>query len=214
MPSPWLDIPLADYEGHMSLPGVGQAEMLAAAFGDLLAEHKPHSVTVVGCAGGNGFDRISPGITRRVVGVDINPAYIAAASARYAPLIPGLELYVADIEQPGLSVDPVDLVYAALVFEYVEPEAAFRTLKSLCKPDGILAAVLQLPSPSVAAVSPSPFASVQALGSAMRMVPPALLDAAAVEAGFVPLSSRHLVSPSQKKFLVRVFQQSGCGARH
>ena len=29
MSNPWLSIPLEDYEGHMSLPAVGQAQMLA-----------------------------------------------------------------------------------------------------------------------------------------------------------------------------------------
>jgi hypothetical protein len=27
--NPWLEIPLSDYEGHMELPQIGQAEMLA-----------------------------------------------------------------------------------------------------------------------------------------------------------------------------------------
>jgi len=27
--SPWLEIPLADYEGHMALPEIAQARMLA-----------------------------------------------------------------------------------------------------------------------------------------------------------------------------------------
>jgi ubiquinone/menaquinone biosynthesis C-methylase UbiE len=208
MRSPWLDIPLADYEGHMSLPAIAQAEMLAAQFADLLTEYTPPAVAVVGCAGGNGFDRISPKATGRVVAVDINPTYIAELSRRYASVIPNLELYVADIQQPGLSFEPVDLIYAALVFEYVELEPTFRTLQSICKPNGILAVVLQLPSQSVAAVSPSPFASLQVLGPAMRLVPPVTLHAQAAQAGFVLLSSRHLALPSRKEFLVQVLQLS------
>jgi len=205
MHSPWLDIPLADYEGHMSLPTIAQAELLAAEFDSLLREYNPSSVAVIGCAGGNGFDRISPKTTSRVVGIDINSTYIAEASTRYASLIPNLELYVADIQQPGLSLEPVDLIYAALVFEYIELEATFHTLKSICKPNGILAVVLQLPSQSVASVSPSPFASLQALGPVMHLVPPATLHAQAAQAGFVLLSSRHLALPSHKEFLVQVF---------
>jgi hypothetical protein len=27
MSNPWLHIPLVDYEGHMSLPAIGQAQM-------------------------------------------------------------------------------------------------------------------------------------------------------------------------------------------
>ena len=36
MRSAWLDIALADYEGHMAEPGIGQAEMLATQFGEFL----------------------------------------------------------------------------------------------------------------------------------------------------------------------------------
>ncbi len=74
MRSPWLDIPLADYEGHMALPGVGQAEMLATLFAQLLATWTPVSAAVIGCAGGNGFDRVRVEITKRLVGIDIKSA--------------------------------------------------------------------------------------------------------------------------------------------
>jgi len=189
----------------MSLPTIAQAELLAAEFHSLLREYKPSSVAVIGCAGGNGFDRISTKTTRRVVGIDINPTYIAETSIRYASRIPNLELHVADIQQSGLSVEPVDLIYAALVFEYVELETSLRTLKSICMPNGVLAVVLQLPSQSVASVSPSPFASLQALDPVLHLVPPATLHAQAAQAGFVPLSSHHRASPSHKEFLVQVF---------
>ena len=94
----------------MSLPTIAQAELLAAEFDSLLKEYNPSSVAVIGCAGGNGFDRISQKTTSRVVGIDINSTYIAEASTRYASLIPNLELYVADIQQPGLSFEPVDFI--------------------------------------------------------------------------------------------------------
>ncbi|WP_049853198.1 hypothetical protein [Pantoea sp. RIT-PI-b] len=83
MSNPWLSIPLADYEGHMALPDVGQADMLSGELETLLAEYSPKSVAIAGCAGGNGFDKvINAGVTR-LVGVDINPEYIADARALY-----------------------------------------------------------------------------------------------------------------------------------
>ena len=56
----WLTIPLSDYEGHMWMPSIGQADMLSSQFASLLAEFSPASVAVIGSAGGNGFDRVSP----------------------------------------------------------------------------------------------------------------------------------------------------------
>jgi hypothetical protein len=75
--NPWLAIPLADYEAHMALPEVGQAELLAEVLARAVREQAPRSVAIFGCAGGNGFDRV-PSDTR-LVGVDVNPRYVAAA---------------------------------------------------------------------------------------------------------------------------------------
>lgn len=206
MHSPWLSISLADYEGHMSYPAVHQAKMLAEQFGKLLAEFSPPSVAVIGCAGGNGFDRICPAITGRVVGVDINPHYVQALSSRYCERISGLELHLLDIQEEPLAFRPVDLIYAALLFEYVELAKTIRNLKSVCRPNGILATVLQLSSESLGTVSPSPFKSLQVLSSALHLVPRAALDSRASEVGFALLSSRHVALPFGKEFAVKVFR--------
>jgi len=92
MPNPWRDLPLQDYEGHVSFASVGQAQMLARTLGLLVEQHAPRSAAIIGCAGGNGMDRIGPGQLERLVAVDINHAYVEAV---------------------GLF-EPVDLIYAAL----------------------------------------------------------------------------------------------------
>jgi len=38
MRNPWLDIALADYEGHMALPNVGQAQILSDVFARALSK--------------------------------------------------------------------------------------------------------------------------------------------------------------------------------
>ncbi len=106
MKNPWLEIPLADYEGHMALPEVAQATLLADVFEKALRKHAPASVSILGCAGGNGFDRIDPQVTTRVVGIDINPAYIAIARDRFQRRLLGLELIVADLQQ-GLDLSNI-----------------------------------------------------------------------------------------------------------
>jgi SAM-dependent methyltransferase len=206
MRSPWLDIPLADYEGHMSLPAIGQADMLAAEFAALLAKWSPASAAVIGCAGGNGFDRVNAGVTRRVVGIDINPQYIQELAYRYAAIIPGLELFVRDIQEPVDRIEPVDLIYVALVLEYVEPLPVLRNLRAICRPHGILATVLQLPSAPAASISDSPFASLQGLAPAMRLVSPDVLTATAIDAGFVPVALRRIALASGKEFVAQVFR--------
>ena len=203
--SPWLDIPLADYEGHMSDPGIGQSRMLADQFAHLLEAHRPDSVAILGCAGGNGLDRLRADVTRRVVCIDINPQYIERLAARYAAVIPGIEVHVRDVEQPLGGIAPVDLIYIPLVFEYVDPGTGLRNLRAICRPGGILAAMLQLPCDHAAAVSESPFTSMRGLAAAMRLVAPAELAAAAAAAGFLPRSEGRVHLPSGKAFSIRVF---------
>lgn len=207
MNNPWLEIPLSDYESHMSLPTIAQAEILAAQFSDALHQFSPESVAVIGCAGGNGFDRI-PSAAKRVVGVDINPSYIASASSRYLGRIPGLKLHVADIQSGPLPFAPVDLIYAALVFEYVSLPAALGNLSRVCRPGGRLVSVLQQPSAHVHAVSPSPYQSVQVLVPLMRLISPAELAACAASSGFTLESENSLVLKSGKEFAVQVYRHA------
>src|SRR5438552_2981180 len=115
MRNPWLDIPLAEYEGHMASPQVAQAQLLADVFESMLEEHHPRSVAVLGCAGGNGFERIRSDITGRVVGVDLNPNYIEQLHARFKHQLPALELHVGDIQSADIAFPPVDLMFAGLV---------------------------------------------------------------------------------------------------
>ena len=101
---------------------------------------------------------------------------------------------------------PVDLIYAALVFEYVDVKLTLQSLRSVCRPNGILAVVLQQPSHSVTAVSPSPFVSLQSLAPVMRLVSPDALCTEAEHAGFILKASHPLSLPSGKEFAVLVFQ--------
>lgn len=206
MTNPWLAIPLADYEGHMALPAVGQAEMVAHEFKRLLKRHAPDTVALVGCAGGNGFDTAAEGGVRRLVGIDINARYIAAAKDRYANMIPELELHCADIQGDMPDVPAVELVYAALVFEYVDVPAALRNISRLCRPDGLMAALLQLPRQGAEAVTDSPFASLKTLNSIMRLVAPQDLRASAEAAGFCLLSNTIITLHSGKQFDLQVFK--------
>lgn len=67
VPSPWLDISLADYEGHMASPHIGQARLLSNVFAEALNTYTPRSAAVLGCAGGNGLEQVDIKITARVV---------------------------------------------------------------------------------------------------------------------------------------------------
>ncbi len=205
MRNPWLDVPLAEYEGHMALPRVAQAQLLAGVFERILKEHRPSSVAVLGCAGGNGFERIPTATTRRVVAVDLNPIYIEALRARFQRRIPGLELIVGDIQR-GVKCSPVELVYAALVLEYVDVKTVLERIRSLLTEGGRLATVVQLPSATSFPVTPSPFSSIQALAPFMRLVQPDGLKNLAETAGYQEITRWLEESLGGKQFQVQAFR--------
>ena len=190
----------------MSLPEVGQAQMIAEQFDRALDRWAPKSIAVIGCAGGNGLDKIEGSAVVRVVAVDVNPDYIERTRDRHGKRLPGLELVCADVQSESLIYDPVDFTYAALLFEYVGLPSALKTLKRNSRHDAVLTAVLQLPHPSVHAVSPSPYRSLGNLATAMTLVAPEKLRHAAEQVGFTLCDSTILELSSGKRFCVQNFR--------
>jgi len=201
--NPWLTIPLDDYEAHMALPQVGQARLLADLFAAELRTRSPSSVAVLGCAGGNGFEHAPSAL--RVVGIDLNPDYVAAAHARFASRLPRLELHVADLERTPLELEPVDLVFAALVLEYVEPRALLERIGGWLAPRGTLTTVLQLPSEHIVEITPSPFASLARLEPKLRLCSPERLTGLAARSGLRELDARTVTAAGGKGFAVQSF---------
>jgi SAM-dependent methyltransferase len=198
--TPWLEIPLGDYEGHMALPEVAQGAYLADTLERLVREHAPQSVAVIGCAGGNGFAQLAALRVPRVVGADINPAYLAVAKRRHSGNFQRLELVCCDIASADCTFEPVDFLFAALIFEYIDAPAGLEAIRRLLRPGGLVAIVLQLPHASIDAVTPSPFTSLAKLGPVLRLISPAEFERAAEQAGFSLRSSNRRVLGSGKAF--------------
>lgn len=198
--NPWLEIPLEDYEGHMGSASVAQAPFLAESLALAVQRHQPKSIAVLGCAGGNGFEKLPAGRMERVVGVDINPDYISMARTRHGDRFPRLDLFCSDLLADDFHFEPVDLIFAGLLFEYVDPAACLSKIKRLLNPGGHLIAVLQLPNADISKVSPSPFRSLSKLGHFMALVPPRAFEAEAQAMGYRILASRRSVLESGKTF--------------
>jgi hypothetical protein len=67
MSNPWLDIPEADYIGHMNSPAVGQRPVLGRLLGEALETVRPKVVLVLGCSTGNGLEHVNPAVTSRIL---------------------------------------------------------------------------------------------------------------------------------------------------
>jgi SAM-dependent methyltransferase len=175
MRNPWLDIPDADYVGHMSSPTVGQRPVLSRLMGEALESVQPETMLVLGCSTGNGLEHVNPAVTSRVAVVDLNPEYLLRLGEQYPD--PGfmLDVQCADLAEVVLEPEGFDLVHAALVLEYIDWLSLLPRVASTLKPGGVLSVVLQLPSASTPAVTPSAFVSLQSLESLFHFVEPAAL---------------------------------------
>lgn len=206
MRNPWLDIPLEDYERHMALPQVAQAQLLSELLVEAVSGYAPRSVAVLGCAGGNGFERFAGGKIERVVGVDINPTYLATARARFGASLPSLELIAGDLQDASVTFAPVDLVFAGLLFEYVDTDLVLGRIRSMLEPGGVLRTVVQLPAVALPKISPSPYGSLASLAPLMRLVPPEHLARLAADHGYFQANAQTVEAAGGKQFRVLDFR--------
>jgi SAM-dependent methyltransferase len=182
--NPWLSIPAVDYEAHMSSPQVRQLEYLSAAFAAALERHRPAgAIACLGCATGNGFEHLVGFPVQRVVAIDLNPEYLAILRGRYEARVRGLEVVCADLNRCDWEPGSFDLVWAGIVLEYVDHEALVEKISRWLRPEGVLAVVVQLPSPGGGHVTATPFRSLQALAPFMKLVAPERLQQSAMQQG-------------------------------
>jgi SAM-dependent methyltransferase len=204
--SPWLRIPAADYEAHMA--EIGQSTALRGIFARVYAESAPRRVLVLGCTTGKDLALLDPEVTTTAVGIDLSATYLAIARAALA----GVEVPVALIESDVLAVDlegaEFDLVHAALLVEYVDPEALFGRMRDWLAPDGVCCTVSQNRAEGIAAVSDSGHASLMVLDGQMSLRDPAQLNAAAVRAGLIRESCVAVGLPHGKNFTVATYRKS------
>jgi SAM-dependent methyltransferase len=174
-PNPWSVVQAADYERHMGPEGVDQLGPLSALFQEAYLAARPARALLIGCATGNGLEHVDPAVTSRVVGLDVNLQYLGIARQRFFHLGPRLELFCADAQTWKAPPASFDLVHAALVFEYLSPEALVRHVADWLDPRGSCSVVLQLPGGEGPAPASRPLQLIQ---RAMRLVPPEELTAA------------------------------------
>lgn len=208
MANPWLSIPAEDYEAHMASPEVAQAQALDGLLGSALVRYAPASLALLGCSTGNGLNHVDPRVTRRVAAVDINGAFVEILKARHGRRLPGLDPVVADFADPAFRIEPVALVFAGLVFEYVHVGRALARVESILVPGGVLVAVLQRPSPDSPSVTPTPYRSLERLAPIMNLVDPGTFSASCTALGLAETERRDVPLRKGKAFFVGHYWKS------
>lgn len=189
----------------MGPSGVDQLAALSVLFAEVYNRVRPARVAVLGCATGNGFEHVDPAVTRRLVGVDVNPEYLALARERHGRLAGILDLVCQPAESCDLGVSSMDLVFAGLFFEYVEPGPMLERIASWLAPGGTLSVVLQMPTASSPAVSKTAYESLRVLEGFLHLVPPEELRRLTLRAGLTPENEREIPLPCGKAFYEMIF---------
>ena len=188
----------------MGSDNVRQLEALSDLFRRALDLCIPESVAVLGVAGGNGLERVDSAITKRIVGLDINARYLGAVGQRYGALL-GLELCCTDLANMPLSLTPVELVHAALVFEHTGLGRCLENALLLVAPGGKLSVVLQLPSEAEQDVTPTRYSSMQALRNCFALIDVSQFRLKLGEKGFHLFHQEQRSLPTGKAFWLGIF---------
>jgi len=207
MTNPWLRIPASDYEGHMSSPKVAQQSFLAQTFKESLESQDSSTIALLGCATGNGLEYVYKGVTRRVTAVDVNPEYLDILRERYEGTAPGLEIVEADLETCAIGNQAYSLIFAGLVFEYLEPRKLLLQIAGWLQAGGVMVAILQLPAKHENMISETSYASLKKLESIMKLIPPEELKLMAIGVGLLETEAKIITLKSGKSFYIGTYMK-------
>ncbi len=203
---PWLAVTAAEYEALMGPEGLDLLEPLSRAFALVYRAARPARVLVLGCGTGAGLEHVNPSITAQVVGIDLNLQYLAVARQRHQRLGARLALFCADARTAGLAEGGFDLVHAALLAEYLEPEALAAVMSRAAAPGGTCALVQRLPGGEPAEEA-SPAESVRALAGATRLVEPGTLATLFAERGLRRAGAWEVAARGGRRLRVAAFRR-------
>ncbi|HEU5292336.1 MAG TPA: hypothetical protein VFU05_16930, partial [Cyclobacteriaceae bacterium] len=169
--NPWLEIPLDDYEKHMSHGSVGQLSLLNSLTKKYLSKIKPATCVFIGIAGGNGLEHIDNKISKRVIGIDINQDYLDATFKRYHVKIRSLELLKLDVSKHTVKICNSDFIWAGLIMEYIGIDTCLEFSRNNLSAGGHLIVTIQLNN-NLKSVSPTGIESVKKAGLIFKDIDP------------------------------------------
>jgi hypothetical protein len=202
MSNPWEEISLDDYEKHMSLDSVRQLQAMNAIMKEQFNAYPVDTATVLGIAGGNGLEHVSPNKYRKVYGVDINDDYLRAVSQRYTKLSGILECLQIDLINEAEKLPQAQLLIANLLIEYIG-YGAFQRAVLQTAPEYV-SCVIQINTDTEQWVSKSPYLyAFDRLDEVHHQMEEAVLTAAMNETGFSLILQESCPLPNGKA-LVRL----------
>ena len=207
MTNPWLNIPASDYEGHMRAPNVAQTSLLAEIFKESLSNYNCNSIALLGCTTGNGLEYIDNSITKNLTVIDINPEYLKILVKRYGKQIPNLNVVEANLEEYENGNQIYSLIFAGLIFEYLNPRILLTKITKWLKTGGVMVSILQLPEQNIKKVSKTPYTSLKKLNSIMRLISAHEFLDIVNESGLREIKGKRITLKTGKSFYVGTYEK-------
>ena len=208
MNNPWEEISLDDYEKHMSLDSVRQLQAMNAIMKEQFAAYPVDTATVLGIAGGNGLEHVSPDKFRKVCGVDINADYLRAASQRYTVLLGVLKCLQVDLINEAEKLPQAQLLIANLLIEYIG-YGAFQRVVSQTAPEYV-SCVIQINTDEGQWVSESPYLhAFDRLDEVHHQMEETTLTAAMNEIGYSLILQESCLLPNGKALVRLDYKKNG-----
>lgn len=198
--NPWMQIPIADYEQHMSHSSVGQLSLLNLLTKKYLEKLKPAICLFMGIAGGNGLEHIDNNISKKVIGIDINREYLDVCYKRYHDKIDSLQLLELDITKDTGHICSADFIWAALILEYAGIEKCLEFSKNNILRGGHFIVTIQSNN-NLQSVSPTGVESIKKVELIFRPVDPEVMLIKTKESGYILVDREVNQLPNGKSFL-------------
>lgn len=205
--NPWLAIPAADYEGHMGQATVAQLQFLARIFKEALETCDSRTIAYLGAATGTGLQYIDNKRTERVTAFDINQEYLAVSEQRYAKQISNLQTQVIDLDCYEGEGTQYSLIFAGLIFEYVDDQHLLANIHRWLSANGTLVVVLQLPQPLQEKVSKTTYSSVLSLSQIIQLKTVNEFKTLATKTGLKEIKGAEVTLVNGKEFYVGYYQR-------
>ncbi|MBQ3168569.1 MAG: class I SAM-dependent methyltransferase [Clostridia bacterium] len=204
--NPWEEISLSDYENHMSLNSVKQLQAMNEMMKKQFAAYPVTIAMVFGIAGGNGLEHVNQKKYKKIYGIDLNEAYLAAVKERYSDLGDTLECCRIDIIGESDRLPQAELVIANLFIEYVGYEAFKKgVLKSGAK---YVSCIIQINTDAETWVSASPYIhAFDGLDAVHHQIDEKALTNAMNAIGYRPLKTDEYPLPNGKKLVMLDFER-------
>ncbi len=199
--NPWLNISISDYVNHMSSPEVRQYQLINECFKSLLLKYDPKRIFVPGCTIGNGFEYINWEQIEKVTALDINPDFLTVLKDKF-PGMKKLEIINEDFQHFEPDVRNYDLIFVALLFEYVDFKPALNKLKKMMNKASIFFSLTQLPGENQSKVSRTEYKSLEKLNPHIILHSPIEIENTIINAGFQIKFSEQKTLPNGKSFLL------------